>query len=79
MLNKSNVLSIVIATPGRPLSIADNVSVRPWCSLVEAETGTLARPSPMPPNRLMTLLEQAVAFQIDSGRYHPKASKQNQK
>ncbi|CAM9652501.1 unnamed protein product, partial [Scytosiphon promiscuus] len=44
--------------------------------LVEAETGSLAQPSPiMPPNRLMTLLEQAVAFQIDSGRYHPKASK----
>ncbi|CAM9473591.1 unnamed protein product, partial [Hapterophycus canaliculatus] len=41
--------------------------------LVEAETGSLAQPSPMmPPNRLMTLLEQAVAFQIDSGRYHPK-------
>ncbi|CAN0155501.1 unnamed protein product, partial [Ectocarpus fasciculatus] len=26
----------------------------------------------MPPNRLVTLLEQAVAFQIDSGRYNPK-------
>lgn len=42
--------------------------------LVEAETGSVAHPSPMPPNRLMTLLEQAVAFQIDSGRYHPKVS-----
>eukprot|EP00903_Cladosiphon_okamuranus_P005849 g5788.t2 len=42
--------------------------------LVEAETGSLARPSQMPPNRLMTLLEQAVAFQIESGRYHPKVA-----
>ena len=39
---------------------------------VELETGTLAHPSPMPPDRLMTLLQQAVSFQIDSGRYHPK-------
>eukprot|EP00752_Nemacystus_decipiens_P018196 g16325.t1 len=42
--------------------------------LVEAETGSLARPAQMPPNRLMTLLEQAVAFQIESGRYHPKTT-----
>lgn len=45
-----------------------------WRRLVEAETGSLARPSQMPPNRLITLLEQAVAFQIENGRYRAKAS-----
>ncbi|CAN0064635.1 unnamed protein product, partial [Ectocarpus sp. 4 AP-2014] len=44
--------------------------------LVEAETVSLAHPSQMPPNRLVTLLEQAVAFQIESGRYNPKAGNQ---
>ncbi|CBJ33816.1 conserved unknown protein [Ectocarpus siliculosus] len=43
--------------------------------LVEAETVSLAHPSQMPPNRLVTLLEQAVAFQIESGRYNPKEVK----
>lgn len=41
---------------------------------VEVETSSLAHPTEMPPNRLVTLLQQAVAFQIDRGRYHPKAS-----
>lgn len=53
---------------------ADQTFDAAHCRLVEAETGSLARPAQMPPNRLMTLLEQAVAFQIESGRYHPKAS-----
>lgn len=39
------------------------------------EDGSLARPAEMPSNRLMTLLQQAVAFQIERGRYHPKARK----
>ncbi|CAM9749876.1 unnamed protein product, partial [Ascophyllum nodosum] len=39
---------------------------------VEVEAGSLAPPSEMPPNRLVTLLQQAVAFQIEKGRYHPK-------
>lgn len=41
---------------------------------VEVETSSLAHPTEMPPNRLVTLLQQAVAFQIDRGRYYPKAS-----
>lgn len=40
--------------------------------MVEVETGAQAHANAMPPNRLVTLLQQAVAFQIQSGRYHPK-------
>lgn len=45
--------------------------------LVEVETGTIAHANHMPPNRLVTLLQQAVAFQIGSGRFHPEASAVN--
>lgn len=47
----------------------------PPARVVEMEDGSLARLAEMPSNRLMTLLQQAVAFQIERGRYHPKARK----
>ncbi|CAM9753354.1 unnamed protein product, partial [Discosporangium mesarthrocarpum] len=40
--------------------------------LVEVESGAALNEAPMPPNRLVTLLQQAVAYQVEFNRYHPQ-------
>lgn len=46
--------------------------VEQFQAMLESDTTKSAGPVPLPPNRLLTLMQQAVAYQIEFSRYHPK-------